>query len=204
MRWSTVVAFALAALVLAGPARADVYRFTDERGDVHYVEGLDNVPERYRAQAARVGLRPRPDPPAVDPAAPGGAPQSARPGTTTVRFSPGKRIIVDVRINGGTPARLQLDTGADHTLVNPRVLAAAGVSVRAATTGQIRGVTGEDTALAFVIDSLEVGEARVGRMAVISYDMNQPDADGLLGRDFLDRFTVNIDSAQGIVSLTPR
>ncbi len=28
--------------------------------------------------------------------------------------------------------------------------------------------------------------------------------DGLLGRDFLDRFTVNIDNNAGVVTLTPR
>lgn len=203
MRGSLVLVLAVATLAVAGPARADVYRFTDERGDVHYVEGLDNVPERYRAHAARIGLRPRPDPPAAV-ANPGAGSQSAASGTTTLRFPPGNRIIVDVRINGSTPARLQLDTGADRTLVNPHVLAAAGASVRSAMTGEIRGVTGADTALAFLIDSLQVGEARVDRMLVIGYDMNQADSDGLLGRDFLDRFTVNIDSAQGTVSLTPR
>lgn len=202
MRSSGVLAAALA-LAIVAPAHAEVYRFTDERGDVHYVQGLDNVPERFRGNAARVGLRPRPDPPAAGAANPADA-RGARPGTATVRFTPGNRIIVDVRINGGTSARLQLDTGADRTLVNPRVLAAAGVSARAAASGHIRGVTGQDTAMAFLIDSLEVGEARVGQMVVIGYDMSQPDADGLLGRDFLDRFTVNIDPAQGIVSLTPR
>ena len=45
------------------------------------------------------------------------------------------------------------------------------------------------------IESLEVGEARVGRMLVGSYDSGHGvGGDGLLGRDFLDQFNVNIDS----------
>ena len=42
----------------------------------------------------------------------------------------------------------------------------------------------------------------LGRMAVGAYDV--ADADGLLGRDVLDRFNVAIDSAQGIVTLAPK
>jgi len=39
---------------------------------------------------------------------------------------------------------------------------------------------------------------------VVSHDSELGQGDGLLGRDFLDRFTVNIDNAAGIVTLTPR
>ena len=55
-----------------------------------------------------------------------------------------------------------------------------------------------------VVESLEVGEARVGQLVVSAYDMEMPDADGLLGQDFLARFNVSIDPAQGIVKLVPK
>jgi hypothetical protein len=48
-----------------------------------------------------------------------------------------------------------------------------------------------------------VGEARVGRMQVASYDVSGA-GDGLLGRDFLDRFNVTIDSTNGVVTLSPK
>jgi hypothetical protein len=53
------------------------------------------------------------------------------------------------------------------------------------------------------IESLEVGQARIGRMVVASYDVAGA-GDGLLGRDFLDRFTVTIDSTNGVVTLAPK
>jgi hypothetical protein len=34
--------------------------------------------------------------------------------------------------------------------------------------------------------------------------MNDPNGDGLLGRDFLDQFTVTIDTAAGRVTLSPK
>jgi predicted aspartyl protease len=97
-----------------------------------------------------------------------------------------------------------LDTGADKTMINPRVLVAAGVSLsRPVGTTRVTGVAGSDQVNFVVIDSLEIGEARVGRMPVASYDVSGA-GDGLLGRDFLDRFTINIDSANGVVTLSPK
>ena len=37
--------------VLAAPGAAEIYRWTDERGRLHFSQDLDRVPPRYRAQA---------------------------------------------------------------------------------------------------------------------------------------------------------
>ena len=113
--------------------------------------------------------------------------------------------LVDVRINGTATARLMLDTGADRTLISPRALAAAGVSLtRPVARGRLTGVTGVDQAHYVVVDSLEIGEVRVDRLPVVAYEMPQSPGDGLLGRDVLDQFSVAIDAARGVVTLTPR
>jgi predicted aspartyl protease len=180
------------------PAAAQFYRWTDEHGNAHFADGIDNVPERYRQQA--VPLRLRNAPAAV--VAPG-----APPSETVIRFTPGRHILVDARVNGSTSARLILDTGAGNTLISPRVLAAAGVSLtRDTRTGRTRGIAKdvEVDVTQVVVESLEVGEARVGQLVVSAYDMDMPDADGLLGQDFLARFNVSIDPAQGIVKLVPK
>jgi hypothetical protein len=102
-------------------------------------------------------------------------------------------------------ARLLLDTGADRTLVSPRTLVAAGVSlVRPVATGQMVGVTGGTDVPVVRIGSLEVGEARVGAMLVLSHHVNQSGIDGLLGRDFLEQFHVTIDSRSGLVTIAPK
>lgn len=204
----TAIVLLTLVLMLGRPAPADaqIYRWVDERGVPHFAEGLDSVPERYRAGAVPLGLRNAPT--AVSPA-PGSAaaPRAgAASGGTTIRFTPGQRIMVDVKINGSASAQLLLDTGADRTLISPRALLAAGVRIaRPVASGQMEGVTGTDKIEYVVVDSLEVGEARVGRMPVASYNLPSAAAgDGLLGRDFLDRFNVNIDSSAGVVTLTPK
>jgi predicted aspartyl protease len=111
--------------------------------------------------------------------------------------------MVKARINDSGVADLMLDTGAQVTIINPRVLAALGVGMRDAQRSTLRGVTGTAEAFAVSLESLEVAGARVGPLTIVSHDVGF-DGDGLLGRDFLDRFTVTIDNRAGIVTLTPR
>jgi hypothetical protein len=198
-----VAALSLSVLLAAlpSPARAEIYRYTDERGQSHYVEDLRNVPERFRRSAVPVGLRNAPAP------APGTeAPVTAKPAGTIIKYTPGQRIMVDVKINGGFTTKLLLDTGADRTMISPRTLQAAGVSInRPVASGQITGATGTDRIDYVVVDSLEVGEARVGKMPVGAYELSGSGAgDGLLGRDFLDQFKVTMDASTGEVHLTPK
>jgi hypothetical protein len=177
-------------------ASADTYRWVDESGNVHYSDGLDSVPERLRQKATRLQYERAPQ--ANEPAA-------ETPGSTVIAFDPGKRIYVTARVNDRASTRLVLDTGADRTVIGPRALTAAGVSLRSGgVSGQIQGATGTAEVQAYEVESLQVGNARVGKLRVVSHDINDADSDGLLGRDFLDHFTVTIDNAAGQVSLTPK
>ena len=200
---AAAAAFALSALLalVSAPAGAEIVRYVDERGQTHYVDGFHNVPERFRATAAPVGLRNAP----ATSAAPAPAGEARPPSATVIRYTPGQRIMVDVRINGGFSTRLLLDTGADRTLISPRTLQAAGVSIaRPVASGQITGATGRDRIDYVLVESLEVGEAKVGRMPVGAYELAGDTGEGLLGRDFLDQFKVTMDASRGEVHLVPK
>src|SRR3989442_6590944 len=121
----------LGLLLMVSPARADaqIYRWVDEQGVPHYAQGIDSVPERYRATAAPIVIRNAPVP-ARAPAATGAA-------GTEIKFTKGQAIVVDATINGRASAKLILDTGADRTVINPRVLDAAGVGLTQRSTGPI-------------------------------------------------------------------
>jgi predicted aspartyl protease len=190
-------------LVLSTPVAAQVLRWVDDQGNAHYADGMLNVPERYRTRAVPLGMRNAPAPP------PGAAPAQTAPpaaaGSVTLRYTPGQRILVDVRLNGRTSARLLLDTGADRTLINPQALSAAGVRMnRAVAKGEMRGVTGTDEVHYFILDSLDIGSVRVDRIMVAAYEIGSREADGLLGRDVLEQFNLSIDSARGVVTLSPK
>lgn len=204
MRRAVVVGLSLSLLSAALPPRAaaQIYRYTDERGQNHYVDGIENVPGTYRATATPLGLRNAPAAPAAKAPAAGARPS----GAAVIKYTPGQRIMVDVKINGSFTTKLLLDTGADRTLVSPRALQAAGVAVaRPVASGKITGATGTDRIDYVVVESLEVGEARVGKLPVGSYELaGSGSGDGLLGRDFLDQFNMTIDASRGEVLLAPK
>ncbi len=208
----------LAVVLLAGvqlapvPAAAQTYRWTDESGAVHYSQGIESVPPRYRGGAVVVS----PASPLPSPAAPSGAqsaPSQVSPagssgpasGVARIPYTPGQPIVVTARINDSGTARLILDTGAQGTVISPDVLASLGISFRDAVRGSIKGVTGDASVLAVKVDRIEVEGARFGPLMVMSHDSGVgPGMDGLLGRDFLDNFTVTIDSSARVVTLTPK
>jgi predicted aspartyl protease len=207
MRKFVAAALALSVLVIAFPpaARAQIYRYVDEQGHAYYVDGLQNVPERFRRGAIPLTLRNSPAAPASTAPATDSAAAARPAGAAVIKYTPGQRIMVDVKINGGFTTRLLLDTGADRTMISPRTLQAAGVTItKPVATGQITGATGTDKIDYVVVDSLEVGEARVGKMPVGSYELAGDGGEGLLGRDFLDQFKVTMDAAAGEVHLAPK
>ena len=186
------------------PASAQIYRWTDERGDVRFSQGIQSVPPQFRSGAVMMGS-PNP-PPAPAPATPEPvAPSAAPAGVARIPFTPGQPIVVSAKINGGGTTQLILDTGAQGTLISPTALAALGISYRNAVRGSIKGVTGDANVLAVRIESIEVEGARFGPLMVVSHDSGLGSGrDGLLGRDFLDNFIVTIDSAARVVTLTPK
>jgi len=197
IRATALASAAVLVLTLAGPAAAETYRWVDDRGVVHYTQGLDSVPERYRETTAVLPLREAP--PVI------AAPALGTTGHTTIAFVPGQRIVAGARINGTIGVRLLLDTGADRTVLSPRAVAAAGISLtRGAGIGTMKGATGTARIRVVPVESIEIGDARVGRLIVIAHDIDQSDVDGLLGRDFLEQFTVTIDNARGLVTLAPK
>jgi hypothetical protein len=206
-----LVALALAALTSPGSAHAQLYRWVNEQGEVHFTQGLENIPERFRAGARLLGYpEATPAAPAPAPGAPPVTGEEARPAVPAVRggaripFTPGSPILVTVRINGLRTVRLVLDTGAEHTLIHTRALASIGVDPTGGRPITVTGVTGAADGRYVGLESLEVGEARVAPLGVIAYDLLLHEGDGLLGRDFLDRFTVSVDTEARAVILSPR
>jgi len=183
----------LLVMFVPGWARAQMYQWEDEQGTVHITNELNSIPEPFRSRARFVPASPM-APPALAPSA----------GITRIPFTPGSPILVTARINGTGPVTLILDTGADRTMVSPLALWRLGISTVNAPRAEIKGVTGTGQADVVQVTSVEVGEARAGPFLIISHDADLKQADGLLGRDFLERFTVTIDAKEGVVTLAPR
>ncbi|MFQ5521734.1 MAG: DUF4124 domain-containing protein, partial [Candidatus Methylomirabilia bacterium] len=81
----------LALLILPFQALAQMYRWVDEQGNVHYSQGLDSVPERHRSQARPLSFPKPPSRPNVS------APEGSDSEATTIPFKPGSPILVSAK-----------------------------------------------------------------------------------------------------------
>jgi hypothetical protein len=183
--------------LIPGLAVAEIYYWVDDQGVQYYTTSLDNIPEPFRSRAH---ILPTPTSPPAPPELPLSAPQK---GLTRIPFTPGSPVLVSARINGIGPITLILDTGSDRTLVTPAVLGRLGISTESSPRAVIKGVTGTSDANAVWVNSVEVGEAKVGPLLILAHDADLSGAEGLLGRDFLAHFNVTIDSKQQVVTLVP-
>ena len=128
-----------------------------------------------------------------------------------LRLAPGAPITVEARLNG-TALTLIVDTGADRTVISPDALSRAGLAGQPGRPVEVIGVTGSASATLVTVPLLDIAGARIGPLAVIVYALPSTlrrglaaDAiDGLLGRDVLDAFTLNVDTASGRATLTLR
>ena len=176
-----------------GPATAQLYRWTDGDGTVHYTTDAASIPSAFRDSAVDVGS---PTPGPIVPATP------AVPSGAVIPYSGGP-LVVDAAING-VPLRLLVDTGAERTLITPAAMARAGIDISAGSPVQIRGVTGDATATVVSVPGLDVAGARIGPLPVIVHALGSEGVDGLLGRDVLDGFTVTVDATARRATLVPR
>jgi len=182
-------------LLLPALASAQVYRWEDE-GTLHFTNTFDRIPEPHRSQLG-------PPPPVSANRADEVAPAPSET-ITRIPYTPGSPIFVSAHIGGAGPVTLILDTGADRTMVSPEALGRLGIATADAPIAQIRGVTGTGQGSVVQVASIEVGQAKVGPLGIIAHDADLKKADGLLGRDFLEHFTVTIDSREQQVTLVPK
>ena len=208
IRTASLVAALLVLAARPSLSEALIYRWVDDKGVRHYSEGIDTVPEQFRKTAVPLELRNEPAAPSV-PAPPSGPAPAAGPAasgarTIQIKFDKGHPVVAEATINGTTTAKLVVDTAAERTQIVPRVLTAAGVLPAKDPSGEIGAAGGTTSGPTVQIGSLAVGGLRVERFSVVAQDTGRENVDGLLGRDFLDRFQVVIDSDNGIATLSPR
>jgi hypothetical protein len=193
-----ITAVLMAILLLPPLTSAQVYRWEDD-GALHFSNSYERIPESQRAQFG-------PPPPVsvetADPASSTANPASSS-AVTRIPYTPGSPILVSASIGGTGSLTLILDTGADRTMVSPGALGRLGIPVGDGLPARIKGVTGTAEGSMVQVASVEVGQAKVGPLRILVHDAELK-ADGLLGRDFLEHFTVTIDSKERQVTLAPK
>lgn len=199
------LALAAALLLVAPGAGAEIYRWTDARGHVHFTEDLSQVPADQRTAAEEAARRRSRAPSRLQtyeqpartsvPRAYGGAPRVLQ-----IPFvKRGGAMLVQVRINDRVTAPFLVDTGASDVAIPSAVAARAGIRVGPdAPRALYQTANGVVSKPLVTLDSVEVGEARMeGVRGSISDSMEV----GLLGGTFFNNFTFQVDPAAGVITL---
>ncbi len=109
------------------------------------------------------------------------------------RTDPIGRILVPVMVNHRGPFQFVLDTGANSTVLTPKLVATLGSSVAGNDTVTISGVTGSASVSTVVVDLIEAGGVVLGNQRLPVADALSNDTDGVLGADALAGTCVLVD-----------
>jgi clan AA aspartic protease (TIGR02281 family) len=208
---ASFIAVAVCALGLllgaASPAGAEIYRWTDDQGRLHFAQDLSQVPPRYRrmADAAARSNADQPREPLIQTFSPPPASLkaagevTAAPETHRIRVSrAGSSMRANVLINGELMVPFILDTGATDVVLPEWAANELDLDLSNARTAFYRTANGMISSKLTQLESVKLGSAEVrGVPASISTSMQT----GLLGLSFFNHFRYDFDPTTGVVTL---
>jgi clan AA aspartic protease (TIGR02281 family) len=202
----------MAVLFVAGMSDAEIYKWKDASGRLHFSQDLNQVPPKFRSRArddvieegtGAVIQRYRSVPASPRPKR---RSQSSNQGSGSgevykIRVQKtGSSMRVNVRLNDRVTAPFYIDTGASDVSLPEWVAKELGLDLDQARTGFYSTANGTVQSALVTLESVELGGARVENVpAHVSKTMSV----GLLGLSFFNHFRYRVDPALGIVTLRP-
>ncbi len=123
----------------------------------------------------------------------------------TIRFPEhGKRIPVDVTIEGKV-ASFIVDTGATYVAISKHEAQRLGIDEREGVPVNLRAATGTIQGKLITVESMELMGMKAERIPVAIVERQlQDDGRSLLGLSFLSRFSLDLNNAEGRLTLRRR
>jgi len=193
--------------VIAGyPAYAEMYRWVDEKGTVHFTDEPSQIPEKYQSNAESrktpkevPAPRKEEKPPSIS------APQkpSEFNGFEIPIKIKGEVAVVEVILNGREKFECVVDTGASFTNISWKMAENLDITIDE-NTPYLPVATASDVVLDPLVSlrSVRVGKAEVKNVDVLISDL-PGDTGGLLGNSFLYKFKVVLEPINGKMTLFP-
>jgi clan AA aspartic protease (TIGR02281 family) len=195
-------------VALASPASAQMYKWVDEKGTVHFTDDPSNIPEKYRPDTE---TRKAPTEPPIPGTQEKQTPSPSQP-VTKISESKGFEIALSRRnqimfaealLNRRLKRNFVVDTGASFTLIDQSTASDLGITVDEYTPF-IPIATASNVILTplVTLKSVLVGQAEVENVDALIYTMPAENR-GLLGNSFLGNFRVVLDSVNSKMTLYP-
>ncbi len=175
---------------------ADLFRWVDEKGIIHFTDNMHSIPEPQRGKATRIK--------GSDAPRSREASRPASPEKASVPFQKrGAVVIVQATVNEKASARFVVDTGASYTLISQATAKELDIDLDGNLPKiSLQTANGVITAPLVSLDSIEVGGMQVKNLTAAVYNVfTDPGISGLLGLNFLSHFRMDIDTQNGILHL---
>jgi len=196
MRVIAALLVAATFLTTPPPSLADLFRWVDDRGVVHFTDNIHNIPERHRDSATRIKTSETPRGPALE--------KPTYPDKVSVPLQRrGTTAIVQATLNEKTSANLVVDTGASYTVISRATARELEIDLeKQLPMIPFQTANGVIVAPLVTLESVEVGGIQVKDLTVAVHDAF-PDSGiaGLLGLNFLSHFRMDIDTQNGLLHL---
>ena len=196
--------------LLAAPSAADIYRWRDDQGRMHFSDSPHNVPEQLRGQIKADQL----DPDQLkiissaqqteNGAAPTSEAQTAEPvagDSLSIPFTAKEgladRVIIDITFNGGITAPILLDTGSPGLVLSTDLASRLGLIDPDGNNllVLISGIGGSKVAAKAIVDRLTIGAITEKFIPAHIIPGQSGAYQGLIGMDILSQYSLTIDSA---------
>jgi hypothetical protein len=111
------------------------------------------------------------------------------------------RVLVPVLVNGRGPFQFVLDTGANRTVLTPRLVDQLGLEITAKDHVTLSGVTGSASVPTVLVQHLQVGDVELKRERLPVADSLSEDTQGILGVDTLAGTRIVIDFVRSRIQI---
>ena len=175
---------------------AEYYRWVDQNGVVHFTDNMHNIPEKQRTTANRIQAKESPR--AAEP-----APRSEVTKASIPFEKQGQVVVIEAMLNGRTPAKLIVDTGATYTMISAATAKELAIEPNASARRlPIQTANGMIQAPVTSLESINVGGVEMKNLAAVIHDaLPNSQVAGLLGLNFLINFRMDIDIQKGLLHL---
>ncbi|MBI2998965.1 MAG: TIGR02281 family clan AA aspartic protease [Deltaproteobacteria bacterium] len=175
---------------------ADIFRWVDDKGVVHFTDNPHNIPGKFRSHTERIKTRETPPS------------QDQLKGLSLDKVSvplqkQGEVVVVQATLNEKTEAKFVVDTGASYTMISHATAKELEIDLgQKFPTLSFQTANGVVQAPLIKLDSIEVGGLQVRNLTAAVHDVfPDPSISGLLGLNFLSNFRLDIDTAKSVLHL---
>ena len=195
VRYNLIPLIILALLFLVTPSdTADLFRWEDEHGVVHFTDNQHNIPKQYMDRVTRIKSP-----------APSKAPENPLfPQRVSIPLKGiGTAAVVQVKLNDRAVGNFIVDTGASYTVISRATARKLAINLKKNIKKvRLQTANGFIEAPLVTLDSIEVGGMRVGNLMAAVHDFSHDGSvSGLLGLNFLSHFRIDIDTKNRVLVL---